>query len=158
MTRFVNFRRYMAFASVVGPLLIFVAFLCYALGWRAWSIIPLVVATILLLAFPCRRVVEPRAKDASSGRGTWSDTLLRAGVISLCIYWLVSFPEFMPLIDRVFSIEGLRDWRLILAVFIWTGHLSYSRFRSVYALEDREILAIYSNEIDLGRAEAEPDR
>ncbi len=73
----------------------------------------------------------------------------------LFLFWLISLPEVEAFFERLDSDKALWDWRLILAVFAWLCHWSYSNYRKVADLKDQEILAIYDDEPALEPQQAE---
>ena len=140
-TRFPKLRRRIAFAAVVAPLLVFVSVLCFAAGLGWWVAVPVVLAAILLAAFPYEGIDDDPPKPG----GKFS-RLMEYFSTLLFLLWLVSQQEFSDLLDRAES--AIWDWRLLLGAFAWSAGWGYANFCKVRALEDRDIMQIRQSETD----------
>ncbi|MFT5104644.1 MAG: hypothetical protein ACI9UA_000259 [Pseudoalteromonas tetraodonis] len=145
-THFAKLRRLITLSAIMAPLLMFVGFLCLARGWAVWAVIPTGLGIFLAGAFPYE-IVSP--KDPEGKLGRWIGFI---GTFFFSI-WIVSLPEILSFLERLTSGEALWDWRLILAVFIWSCHWSYVNHRKAQALKDHEVVAIFDEDASSNRSD-----
>ena len=144
-SHFAKIRKLTIWATTAAPIFYFSAFLCFAYNLDYWVILPFLIAVVLSFGFPLERIPADSQEATRSSIG-WLGYIRWAGSM-LFIFWIVQLPEFIPLIDRIFTKESLQDWRIILAMLIWLLSQSVSNYLKSLQLQDEEILAIYE-EID----------
>ena len=135
-THFKKLRRIMLATAVAGPLLCFAAFVCLAMGYGWWSLIPLLLAGVLFLCVPILGIGRPVVKEPPSG-------YLPNAAILLTMFWLRSIPEFNALMDRVISGEMLRDGWIFGAAYLWTIFAMLRNYSFVASLSDETIFGYY---------------
>jgi hypothetical protein len=137
-THFKKLRRIMLATAVAGPLLCFAAFVCLAMGYGWWSLIPLLLAGVFFLCVPILGIGRP--EPASRGFLGFLSTLA-------LIFALNSFfqlPEFNSFLDRVMSGEVLRNPSMFIAAALWTHVAVCRNWFTVSRLSDGAIFDHYS--------------
>lgn len=138
---FKRLRKLTMLSTTVAPLLIFLAFVCYAKGSLLLAAVPLILGIVLTLSFPTA-VMAP----APHAKSEWRYTIwIRMVVTWLIIFWVINQPGAMDLVSHLLSTEALWDWRIILAAFILTCSRSIANYKEAGDLDDSEIIAIYDD-------------
>jgi hypothetical protein len=138
---FKKLRRLTQLSSTIAPLLIFIAFVCFAKGSLLLAAFPFIFGIALILSFPTDIMApEPHGKS-EWGHAIW----IRMAVIWLIIFWVTNQPGAMDLVSYLFSSEALWDWRVILAAFLMSLGRSIANYRRAVDLDDIDIIAIYGD-------------
>ncbi len=133
----------MRIAAIFSPLCALGAFLCFANGFFLVAVPLAGIALLLVAAFPIKRLSY---YGSAYGAAEPSDKLrdcIRMAIFILVTLWGVSLPAYSVFMEGVYSDHSLWDWRIILAAFIWSGHMIYSNLRVVSSSSDDKILAFY---------------
>jgi hypothetical protein len=139
MTRFPTTRRFIKASAVAVPLLFYSAFLLVAAKHLGWSLLPLMVAIVLGLAFPYRpkeRFPAPAATD-DTDKGWLRSARLTAQY--LIYWWVISQPEVMAFVTRVLDDGGLWDWHWLATSFVLVLCSIVGGLRKAAAVSDRAI-------------------
>ncbi len=141
MTRFPKIRRLISASAIVVPCLIFSSFLLFASGSYILSVVVVVLAFILFLAFPpfiaIRQSLPPNPENHVTGICQWVHFTAK----NFVFFWAIIQPEFTAFQVRVIHGGALWDWKLIAPIAILTAYYIYIGIRRVPQISDR---AIYS--------------
>lgn len=133
-------RLYLRASAVAAPVLLFGAFLLFAHGERLWSVLPGIIAVLLLWTFPSSITETPAPSLLGKMDGpAWMRRIAVWGVYFRCF----QIPEVKTLIDHMTKGQLLWDWRLIASVAVMTLSYVWTGWRSVSAITDKAIYTHY---------------
>jgi hypothetical protein len=138
-SHFNKLRRFIRLFSILTPIFSFIAFLLYAREHGGLAILAGMLAFVCHSAFP-----HEKQKDEQGMQWEWKSLFcIQAVPLILIALWLVQRPGYLDFVEQVFS-QDLWDWHLIAAAAIW--HLLWikSSYGKASAIEDKEIVEIYS--------------
>lgn len=134
-TSFRYIRSILVAAAIGSPILLFVAFLLFARGLIGWAILPALIALPVLIFISSSSLRSSEHAERANPFSMWIGRIAAL----FCIFWLISLPEFQSLLDRLTDDGAFWDWRLILAVAIWTLNASFANWRFTRNVSDEEI-------------------
>ncbi len=134
---FRRLRLFLAVAGVLGPGLLFVAFLCFTGGAMGWAVASVIIGLLLLFSF------VPGAMRSQDTQSSPEGPLLRwAGLLAvvLIVMWVAAQPEVQALCQRLKSEGTGWDGHLLTAAGIWTAAAMVRNCRLLAKYRDEHIL------------------
>jgi len=142
---FPKLRRLLHVSASAGSLIIFTAFLVFAAGHLSLMSAAGIWLLGMFVMLPAQAFAGAKDRELAKNTLNWPKQI----AFILFLFWLIEIPEVRKLIDRVSDSDGVFDWRLILAVAIWTTYSGFTVWRAISQLSDEAIYRfISSNQSD----------
>ena len=130
-------------SRVIAPGIVFVAFLLYLKYGFLVGLLASWPAFFLLGMFPSELRATPEPSFSH-----WVIHMFYVAGIFCFIYWAEDMPWCQELWKQLMSRDGMWDWRLIVAVYLWCCAWCFAMVMEVRAMTDEEILSIYQSKDD----------
>lgn len=131
-------------SRVIAPGIVFVAFLLYLKYGFFIGFLASCPACVVLMMFPGKRP-EPQQSAFSQ---EWITAMFYVAAAYCLAYWVEDMPWWNTLWNQLMSRDGMWDWRLIVAVYLWCCAWCFSMIMKARAMTDEEILSIYQPKDD----------